>query len=404
MYAKIYCPLSQLMMTVLSFQSARGPFSYDFDDDDEMMEICTPLPEKGKGKSPKGRKPMYLKHKESVANTQSPRFKQTVVEKKAVEPSVSSKRSAEKLDSEQLKKTLLEHIEKRNLPKVLPRFAVRPAEVSPPEELCCLTTGARHPLPGKLWTCVFWYLGPADLARCQAVCRAWNQWCTNPFLWQTIDLSRHRIVQTHLLGIVRRQPRELHLNAVVMTQKQVLWLLERLPHLRCLLLSKCSWATLSGLCMSCCPLLTALDISWATGLNDRCFEDLIMPPVDRKPGVINVSRLHCLKSLNVAGSEISDIGLSVLTAHVTKLENLNISYCTKVSDHAVKVLTDADCTYCDTLRQLDVSGCRQLTDAAVDLFRNLHNLEYLSTVNCIRISHDKCRELQASHVFKRFNY
>ncbi|XP_052799736.1 lysine-specific demethylase 2A-like [Mya arenaria] len=390
-------------------ETVSGPFSYDFHDDDDLMDVSMPLPEKGKGKSPKGKRSYMrkkdIKQKEIGQSAPSAKLKHKASEKKVSEAKTTPViKTAENLDSEQLQKTLLEHIEKRNLPKILPRFAPRPAPITPPEEFCVTSSGVKNPLPCKLWTRVFWYLPQKDLAHCLAVCSVWNRWCINPYLWKSIDLSRKRIVQAHLIGIVRRQPRELFLNAVIMTQKQILWLLERLPHLKNLHMSKCSWATLSGLCMSSCPLLHTLDISWATGLNDRCFEDLVMPPVDRKPAVINISRLHCLKSLNIAGSEISDMSLSLLTAHCQKLEQLNISYSTKLSDRGIDALVTSESEYTKTLKSLDVSGCRQLTEGAIEVIKKLKKLEYLSTVNCIRIPIEKCKALQNMHKFKRFNY
>ena len=79
-----------------------------------------------------------------------------------------------------------------------------------------------------------------------------------------------------------------------------------LSPMKTLILAKNSWATVSGLCMSSCPLLHRLDVSWTAALKEDCFEDLLTPPVDRRPAMKNVSRLHRLRYLNLAGTEISD--------------------------------------------------------------------------------------------------
>ena len=383
--------------------------TYEFNDEDSM-DITAPLPpEKGKGKSPKGKKSVHLKHKEpgnhGISKLANKSLTYPTIEQKSTDlPSVGVKKSVKKMNSNELKKTLLEHIDKRSMPKILPRFAVRPVGVPPPDRYVYMTNGEKHPLKCDVWSNIFSFLPRADLARCMVVCKCWNRWCINAALWKKIDLSKKRIVQVHLLGMVRRQPMNLDLSAVIMTQKQILWLLERLPLLKTLIMSKCSWATLSGLCMSSCPLLYTLDISWATGLNDKCFEDLVMPPVDRKPAVTNISRLSRLKSLNVSGSEITDMSMAVVAAHLTDLEHLNLSYCARITDQGMQLLTDPDSPIIHNLKTLNVSGCRQLTDVAIDAVSRLKNLTEFETVNCIRISAEKNKSLNQARKFRKFKF
>lgn len=54
--------------------------------------------------------------------------------------------------------------------------------------------------------------------------------------------------------------------------------------LRVLLLSGCSWAAVSALCTSSCPLLRTLDVQWVEGLKDAQMRDLLSPPTDNRPG------------------------------------------------------------------------------------------------------------------------
>lgn len=54
--------------------------------------------------------------------------------------------------------------------------------------------------------------------------------------------------------------------------------------LRVLLLSGCSWAAVSALCTSSCPLLRTLDVQWVEGVKDAQMRDLLSPPTDNRPG------------------------------------------------------------------------------------------------------------------------
>lgn len=49
-------------------------------------------------------------------------------------------------------------------------------------------------------------------------------------------------------------------------------------------LSGCSWAAVSALCTSSCPLLRSLDVQWVEGLKDAQMRDLLSPPTDNRPG------------------------------------------------------------------------------------------------------------------------
>ncbi|KAL4224329.1 Lysine-specific demethylase 2A [Mactra antiquata] len=386
-----------------------GRCTFDFDDEDDevSMDVSVPLPDKSKGKSLKGKKSLTLKPNKPSISYSNDNIKSSAGVhadvRKDESYNIGVKKSTDNANSDRYKQTLIEHIEKRNLPIIKPKFAVRPAPLSPTEDFLMMTNGRKHPLSRKLWTRVFTLLHSGDLARCQAVCKVWNRWCINPDLWKKIDLSKRRIIQAHLMGIVRRQPECLNLSSVIMTQKQIIWLLERIPLLKTLLVSKCSWATISGLCMSSCPLLYKLDVSWATGLNDKCFEDLITPPVDRKPAVKNISRLHRLKSLHLSGTEVTDASLELMTIHLSQLEELNISYCTRVMDHGIKMLASSKSAIQDSLKCLNISGCRGLTETSVEAIRNLSSLEELYVVNCIRIPVERCKSLRMQRL-KVFKY
>lgn len=54
-------------------------------------------------------------------------------------------------------------------------------------------------------------------------------------------------------------------------------------------LSGCSWAAVSALCSSSCPLLRTLDVQWVEGLKDAQMRDLLSPPTDNRPGLRHTS-------------------------------------------------------------------------------------------------------------------
>lgn len=140
--------------------------------------------------------------------------------------------------------------------------------------------------------------------------------CCDKRLWTKINLSRcTSITPLMLSGIIRRQPVSLDLSWTNISKKQLSWLINRLPGdyecflilehlssscpllcisifktllclsgLRKLKLSGCSWAAVSALCTSSCPLLRTLDVQWVEGLKDAQMRDLLSPPTDNRPG------------------------------------------------------------------------------------------------------------------------
>ena len=381
--------------------------SYDFDDSElaDNQTLALPLLEKGKGVAARGgrrqKSGKWFRTQVPEGGRASgvggvgvgPNMKQDVTGSPIKQFSMRKK-------PEDIGKSLLEHIEKRGLKTVPQKYVVRPAPVSPPKNFVELTTGDKHVLPCTVWTKIFSYLPSADLARCLCVCRVWNRWCINPELWKEIDLSRKRIVQNHLMGIVRRQPEALILSSVIMTPKQLKWLIERNPLLKKLVLSKCSGATMGGLCTSACPLLTELDISWASGITDQFFEDLITPPVDRKPAVKNISRLHRLKILRVGGTEITDHSLNLLSVHLSRLEVLDLSYCTKLTDKSISILSSSKSATQETLRVLSLAGCRQLSEASLQLIKNFKHLNFLNLSKCNKIPSEQLRHFKMTGLIK----
>lgn len=283
----------------------------------------------------------------------------------------------------------LKQLDGRQCKVVLKRHPVRPAPVHAPPEGFLLKNGKEHALKCELWMLIFSFLSQDDLSHCLCVSRVWNRWCLHASLWKTIDLSVTTIKKQHLCAIVRRQPAVLVLSSVVMTPKQLGWLLNRLPQLRELNLSHMSWPTISALCSSSCPLVQSLDLSWATELNEQCFKDLVDSPVSRTPGMDNKSRLSMLKTLLISGTEITDSNMKDLIQHVPKLENLTMSFCVKLTDSAIENLTKSE-NVKNHLKYLNISGCKQLTSRSLTHLINCVHLVTLNIERCPKIT-SECR-------------
>jgi len=70
----------------------------------------------------------------------------------------------------------------------------------------------------------------------------------------------------------------------------------------------------------------------------------------------------------------------------------------------MQLLTDPDSPIIHNLKTLNVSGCRQLTDIAIDAVSRLKNLTEFETVNCIRISAEKNKSLNQARKFRKFKF
>lgn len=172
--------------------------------------------------------------------------------------------------------------------------------------------------------------------------------------------------------------------------------------LRVLLLSGCSWAAVSALCTSSCPLLRTLDVQWVEGLKDAQMRDLLSPPTDNRPGtdiagrphgrqrprclgpsrlcpvcdvmgasvvlvcrifsgqLDNRSKLRNVEELRLAGLDITDTTLRLIIRYMPSLSKLDLSYCNHVTDQSVNILTAAGTTTRDSLTDINLSGRKRL--------------------------------------------
>ena len=282
------------------------------------------------------------------------------------------------------------------------KYVVRPAPIPAPPKYVETVDGQNHHLPFDCWMNIFRCLPRQDLCACMRVCRVWNRWCIDRQLWANIDLSRRRITKDHLVGVVRRQPQSLDLSFCNISRKQLEWLVSRLPQLRHLNLAGNSWAAVSALCSSSCPLLFSLDLRWVQGIRDPCLRDLLNPPTDHRPGVDDTrSRLYRLQSLLLAGSDVSDASVKVIVQQLNRLVRLDLSYCTMVSDASVACLSGESSPLRSTLSELDLTGCNQLTINCFQSIAKLTNIQRVFLKNCPHLLPDMFKQFEKDN--PRFN-
>lgn len=286
---------------------------------------------------------------------------------------------------------------------VIPKYVVRPGPVAPAPKYVLTEYGMHHTLDRVIWLNVFSFLTKSELARCMRVCKTWNRWCLDPYFWQRIELKASVIHQNHLIGIVRRQPRELHLQDAVISKKQLVWLIARLPHLKVLNLRNNTWATVNALCSSACPLLEKLDLSWVTGIWNDCIRDLVSPPTDHRPGVDeSISRLHRCVELCLTGTDISDQALEVIGTYMPHLAKLDVSYCTCITDKGLEYLSDEAAVTRASIDDLNLSYLTQLTDSCFCSIAAFVKIRTIDLSHCPNISYSSCEKFIEQSKSRRY--
>ncbi|XP_028975124.2 lysine-specific demethylase 2A isoform X2 [Esox lucius] len=265
---------------------------------------------------------------------------------------------------------------------------------SPRLPLSALQDGEREVAKGggepgcerEVWVSVFRYLTRAELCVCMAVCKNWYKWSLDKRLWMRIDLSVSKAISPQALsGIIKRQPLTLDLSWTSISKKQLSWLIHRLPALKDLMLSGCSWSSISALSSPSCPLLRTLDLRWADGVKDGQIRDLLNPP-----GCNNHSHLRNMQSFRLSGLDISDSTLRLVIRHMPLLTRLDLSHCPGVTDQSVNLLTAVGSSTRNTLAELNLAGCCKLTDACLWYLRRLSCLSLLDLRECKGVSRKAC--------------
>uniref|UniRef100_A0A7N8WW23 Lysine-specific demethylase 2B n=1 Tax=Mastacembelus armatus TaxID=205130 RepID=A0A7N8WW23_9TELE len=254
-----------------------------------------------------------------------------------------------------------------------------------------------HVMRREMWMTVFSHLTHRDLCVCMRVCRAWNRWCCDKRLWKHINLNRCKSITPLMLsGIIRRQPVALDLSWTNISKKQLSWLINRLPGLRVLLLSGCSWVAVSALCTSSCPLLRTLDVQWVEGLKDAQMRDLLSPPTDNRPGQLdNRSKLRNVEDLRLSGLDITDTSLRLIIRYMPLLSKLDLSYCNHVTDQSVNILTAAGTTTRDSLTDINLSVCNRVTDQSLTYFKRCGSICHIDLRYCKQVTKEGCDQFIA---------
>ncbi|KAL7288950.1 hypothetical protein TKK_0016913 [Trichogramma kaykai] len=215
--------------------------------------------------------------------------------------------------------------------------------------------------------------------------------------WRTMDLSNNTLSATHLSNIIQHQPETLLLDWTNVAKKQLAWLLSRLSPLRNLSLKGCNWAGVCALNTSACPPLVSLDLDFVAGFNDSSLREILSPPSDSRPGLIDkTSRLKNLRNLSLKGCDISDISMRYIAQHLTNLESLDLSTCSRITDAGIAQITSPPATTVTTLVSLKLNGCRLLTDLSLDHLLRCQSLKNLDLRNTTQFSVQKVNEYSKS--------
>ncbi|XP_028671392.1 F-box/LRR-repeat protein 19-like [Erpetoichthys calabaricus] len=278
-------------------------------------------------------------------------------------------------------------------PIQMERHVVRPPPDSPEPDSLPLDTGSDHVMQRDVWLAVFQHLSHKELCVCMRVCRTWSRWCCDKRLWTKIDLSRRKSITPPMLsGIIRRQPVTLDLGWTNISKKQLMWLINRLQGLKELILSGCTWSSVSALCSSSCPCLKLLDLRYVEDIKESHLRELLAPPVDSRPGHIDSrGRFQNVTEVRLAGLDVMDSSVRLLVRHMPHLTKLDLSHCGHVSDQAINLLTAANSPLRETLTEINLSGCGRLTDQCLPLFKRCSNLIRLDLRSCKQVTQEACQ-------------
>ncbi|XP_049900291.1 lysine (K)-specific demethylase 2Aa isoform X1 [Epinephelus moara] len=265
-----------------------------------------------------------------------------------------------------------------------------PSSLSPPSLLSLPSfkdVGNERGGEKEVWVSVFRYLHRAELLACMTVCKAWYKWSCDKRLWSHIDVSRCSPLSNQALaGIIKRQPTSLDLSWTPLAKRQLNCLLTRLPGLRELRVTGLSWSCLSALVSPTLPYLRLLDLRWCEGLKDAQIKELITPPGSES----SRSRLRNMVTLCLSGLDISESTLRLLQRHMPQLERLDLAHCKEISDSSIALLAAAGTHSRNSLTELTLAGCSELTDGCLLYLKRLSSLTLLDLRGCKGISRRAC--------------
>lgn len=258
-----------------------------------------------------------------------------------------------------------------------PMFVVRPAPAAPSNNSA---TTSNYALDKRCMLPVFKYLARNDLFRCMQVCKTWAQFSIESTLWKTMDFTQKRISSEILKGIVRRQPEQLKLDWSQINKYQLPWLIQRLTNLRDLSLISVNVKSAIALRSCQCAHLTSLDLSFISEFNDAALREILAPNNDSRRGLADEKiRFRHLKTLRLAGTDVSDIAMRYITQFLPQLQHLSLSLCARITDAGIAQLTTRPAQTVHTLVSLDLSGSKLVTELALE---HLAKCEALVRLDC----------------------
>lgn len=250
----------------------------------------------------------------------------------------------------------------------LPKYVIRPVPK--------LDTEEKDKDPRRRCTTlvhVFKFLSAEDLKHCSLVCKDWYTATISPVLWNRMDLTETPITPKLIKYVMVRQPKVLILDWCKITKEQLSWLLVRLPQSKALSLQGCPWSTVSCLRSCVCPMLTSLNLSFVPTMDDAALQHILSPPLDHRPGLLDLAcRLSNLKSLKLAGSNVTDKGVQTIVRVLPKLSMLDLSQCYPITDDGVELLTQIG-----GLSTLQLSGCTGIGEQSLKVLGKCKSLRYL---------------------------
>lgn len=241
-------------------------------------------------------------------------------------------------------------------------------------------------LDATLLKIIFRYLPQESLVTCCSVCKVWSNVAVDPDLWKTMNCAEMKLSASLLTAIVRRQPEHLILDWTQIAKRQLAWVIARLPALKNLSLQNCPIQAVLALHTCLCPPLQILDLSFVRGLNDAAIRDILSPPKDSRPGLTDSkTRLRDLKTLKIAGTDISDVALRYITQSLPNLVHLDVSSCQRITDAGVAQIGTSP-TAKANLIELNLSACRLVSELSLDHLAKCEKLVWLDLRHVPQVS------------------
>lgn len=246
-------------------------------------------------------------------------------------------------------------------------------------------------LPDDIVVKIFSKLTTDTLSQCFQVCRRWYRIAWHSSLWKHIVMNNNRILVNKALSTLTKLLSYETPSVCVMVESINLDGCDRLtdgglhviatrcPELRYLSIQGCVQVTNDAVfeVVSSCVNLEHLNVSGCP----------LVTCVRLTDTAIAQSSSHHHREVFIRYLDLTDClyldneNLHVLAIHCTKLQNLYLRRCGRITDVGVEYITK----FCINLRELSLSDCHQITDFAMRHLSNL-NLRYLSIAKCRNVS------------------